>query len=100
MSTERYYWVYILASTIGGTLYVGVTNNLLRRGYEHREDMVAGFTKKYRIHRLVYFEPHTDIEAAIRREKRLKRWNRAWKIRLIEESNPNWDDLYPKISSP
>jgi len=100
MSNERYYWVYILASGLGGTLYIGVTNNLVRRMYEHRMDLVVGFTKKYEIHRLVYFEPHTDIEAAIRREKRLKRWNRAWKIRLIEEHNPNWDDLYPQISSP
>ena len=100
MSNERYYWVYILASGLGGTLYVGVTKDLIRRGYEHREGVVAGFTKKYGVHRLVYFEPHTDIEAAIRREKRLKRWNRAWKIRLIEENNPNWNDLYSKISSP
>ena len=100
MSTERYYWVYILASGLGGTLYIGVTNNLVRRMYEHRMGLVVGFTKKYEIHRLVYFEPHTDIEAAIRREKGLKRWNRAGKIRLIEEHNPNWDDLYPQISSP
>ena len=99
MSSERYYWVYILANAIGGTLYVGVTSDLVRRGYEHREDIIAGFTEKYGVHRLVYFEPHTDIEAAIRREKRLKRWNRAWKIRLIEENNPNWDDLYPNVSS-
>ena len=94
MSSERYYWVYILASMIGGTFYVGVTNNLVRRVYEHRNDLVAGFSKDYKVHKLVYFEPHTDIEAAIRREKRLKRWNRAWKVRLIEEQNPNWDDLY------
>ena len=100
MSTERYYWVYILASGIGGTLYIGVTNNLVRRIYEHREGFVPGFTKRYEVHRLVYYEPHTDIEAAIRKEKRLKRWNRAWKIRLIEESNPNWDDLYSQITSP
>jgi putative endonuclease len=100
MSTERYYWVYILASGLGETLYIGVTNNLVRRVYEHRMGAVAGFTKTYGIRRLVYFEPHTDIEAAIRREKRLKRWKRAWKIRLIEEHNPNWDDLYPQISSP
>ncbi len=100
MSSERYYWVYILASMIGGTLYVGVTNNLVRRVYEHRNDLVAGFSKDYKVHKLVYFEPHTDIEAAIRREKRLKKWNRAWKVRLIEEQNPNWDDLYPKICAP
>ena len=100
MSAERYYWVYIVASKLGGTLYIGVTNNLVRRIYEHRTGLVRGFTMQYEIHRLVYFEPHTDIEAAIRREKRLKKWNRAWKIRLIETLNPNWDDLYPQIASP
>jgi putative endonuclease len=98
MSNECYYWVYILASKIGGSVYVGVTNNLVRRIYEHRSGLVPGFTKQYGIHRLVYFEQHTDIEAAIRREKRLKKWNRAWKVRLIETLNPNWDDLYPQIS--
>ena len=100
MGMERCYWVYILASTIGGTLYVGVTNNLVRRVYEHKVGLADGFTKKYRIHRLVYFEQFGDIEAAILREKRLKRWDRAWKIRLIEELNPNWDDLYPGIARP
>ncbi len=100
MSTERYYWVYILASKLGGTLYVGVTNNLVRRMCEHRMGLVPGFTKRYRIHCLVYFEQYTDIEAAIRREKRLKSWKRNWKIRLIEELNPNWDDLYPQIAAP
>jgi putative endonuclease len=100
VSRERTYWVYILASALGGTLYIGVTNNLVRRVYEHRMKVAAGFTKKYGVHRLVYFEQHTDIEAAIRREKRLKKWNRAWKIRLIEETNPNWDDLYPQIATP
>ena len=96
--TDRSYWVYILASTIGGTLYIGVTSNLVRRIYEHRMGLADSFTKKYRIHRLVYFEQYSEIEAAILREKRLKKWNRAWKIRLIEESNPNWDDLYPQIA--
>lgn len=100
MSSERYYWVYILASKLGGMLYIGVTNDLIRRMYEHRMGLVRGFTKRYGVHRLVYFEPRTDIEAAIRREKRLKSWNRAWKIRMIEELNPNWDDLYPQIASP
>jgi putative endonuclease len=100
MSIERSYWVYILASRISGTLYVGVTNNLVRRIYEHRNGLVDGFTKKYHVHRLVYFEQYSDIETAITREKRLKRWNRAWKIQLIEELNPNWDDLYPQIASP
>jgi putative endonuclease len=100
VSRERSYWVYILTSKVGGTLYIGVTGNLVKRIYEHRTEVVDGFTKEYGIHRLVYFEQHTDVEAAIRREKRLKKWNRAWKIRLIEETNPNWDDLYLSIASP
>jgi putative endonuclease len=100
VSRERSYWVYILASKIGGTLYIGVTNDLIRRTHEHREKLAEGFTKKYEVARLVYFEQHSDIEAAIQREKRLKKWNRAWKIRLIEENNPNWVDLYPGIAKP
>jgi putative endonuclease len=100
MGTPTSYWVYILASRIGGTLYIGVTNNLVRRVYEHRMKCVDGFTSKYDVYRLVYFEQYGDIEAAILREKRLKKWNRAWKIRLIEGVNPNWDDLYPQIAVP
>jgi putative endonuclease len=100
MSIERSYWVYILASRIGGTLYIGVTNDLMRRVYEHKMGLADGFTKKYRVHRLVYFEQHGDIRAAILREKQMKKWNRAWKIKLIEEKNPNWDDLYPSIARP
>ena len=100
MSKERHYYVYILASKIGGTLYIGVTNDLVRRVHEHKEGIVEGFTTKYKVHRLVYFEQHSDIEAAIQREKRLKKWNRRWKIRLIEETNPNWVDLYPSIARP
>ena len=100
MGKDRIYWVYTLASKIGGTLYIGVTNDLVRRVYEHRESLAEGFTRKYEVHRLVYFEQHSDIEAAIQREKRLKKWNRAWKIRLIEESNPNWGDLYASIARP
>jgi putative endonuclease len=100
MSIERSYWVYILASRIGGTLYIGVTRDLIRRVYEHKMGLADGFTKKYGVHRLVYFEQYSDIEAAIVREKRLKKWNRSWKIQLIEEKNPNWDDLYPQIASP
>jgi putative endonuclease len=100
VARDRSYWVYILASKIGGTLYIGVTSNLVKRVYEHRMEVVPGFTKEYGVHRLVYFEQHSEIEAAIRREKRLKKWNRAWKIRLIEETNPNWEDLYPQIASP
>jgi len=100
MSMERCYWIYILASAIGGTLYIGVTNNLVRRVYEHKMGLADGFTKKYHVHRLVYFEQYSDVAAANLREKRLKRWNRAWKVRLIEELNPNWDDLYPQIAQP
>jgi len=92
------FYVYILASRIGGTLYIGVTNDLVRRVAEHRLKLVEGFTKKYEIHKLIYFEQFDDPENAIKREKQLKRWDRAWKIRLIEEHNPNWDDLYPSIA--
>ena len=87
------YYVYILASDKNGTLYIGVTSDLQKRVYEHRNDLVDGFTKKYGVHRLVHFEETNDIEAALLREKQLKKWNRAWKIRLIEESNPGWRDL-------
>jgi putative endonuclease len=99
MRTRNFY-VYILASRIGGTLYIGVTNDLIRRVAEHRLKLVEGFTAKYGVVRLVYFEQFDDPENAIKREKRLKKWNRAWKIRLIEEHNPNWDDLYPGIAGP
>jgi putative endonuclease len=94
----RSFYVYILASRIGGTLYIGVTNDLIRRVAEHRLKSVTGFTKKYDVDRLVHFEQFDDAENAIRREKQLKKYNRAWKIRLIEELNPNWDDLYPGIA--
>ena len=100
MGRERNYWVYIVASGLGGTLYIGVTNDLIRRVYEHKNKIAEGFTGKYGVDRLVYFETFDDIETAIRREKRLKKWNRAWKIRLIEETNPNWADLYPSIARP
>ncbi len=94
----RSFSVYILASRIGGTLYIGVTKDLIRRVAEHRLKLAESFTKKYEVARLVYFQQFDDAENAIRREKRLKRWNRAWKIRLIEEFNPNWDDLYSGIA--
>lgn len=100
MSIERSYWVYILASRVGGALYIGVTNDLVRRVYEHRTDAAPGFTKKYGVHHLVHFEQFSDIENAIRREKRLKKWNRSWKIELIEKANPCWEDLYPEIARP
>jgi putative endonuclease len=100
MDVGHCYWVYILASDIGGTLYVGVTNNLVRRVYEHRTDAIEGFSQKYAVHRLVYFEQFDQIEFAVQREKRLKKWTRAWKVALIEKTNPNWADLYPGIASP
>jgi putative endonuclease len=96
--SARSFYLYILASRIGGTLYIGVTNDLVRRVAEHRMELVDGFTKKYDVHRLVYFEQFDDIENAIKREKRLKKWTRAWKISLIEKDNPNWIDLYPAIA--
>lgn len=89
--------VYIMASKRNGTLYVGVTSDLAVRVWQHRNDVVEGFTKKYGVHMLVYFELHDDMESAIVREKRLKKWNREWKLRLIEEMNPDWDDLYESI---
>jgi putative endonuclease len=98
MYGAKQYYVYILATKIGGTLYIGVTNNLIRRVYEHHEKLADGFTKKYGVSALVYYEVHSNVEAAITREKQMKKWNRAWKIRLIEEDNPNWDDLYKRVA--
>jgi putative endonuclease len=94
----RNYYVYILASRVGGTLYIGVTNDLVRRVGEHKLKLAEGFTKKREVSRLVYFEAFDQIEFAIRREKRLKKWPRAWKISLIEKQNPDWIDLYPEIA--
>lgn len=92
-------YVYILASERNGTLYVGVTSHLARRVYEHRIGAAEGFTKRYDVKRLVHFEVFDDIEAAIHREKHLKKWNRAWKLRLIERANPDWTDLYDTINA-
>jgi len=86
--------VYILASKRNGTLYIGVTSDLIRRVYEHKHGRVAGFTKKYSVGRLVYFEQHGGPQEAILREKQLKSWRRAWKIKLIENGNPTWKDMY------
>ncbi len=97
MLREHAYWVYIFASDRNGTLYVGVTNDLYRRVMEHREELVPGFTKRYGVKRLVYFEEHGDVEAAIAREKSIKRWRRAWKLQLIEQANPRWRDLWLEI---
>ncbi|MAF13531.1 MAG: excinuclease ABC subunit C [Parcubacteria group bacterium] len=88
------YYVYILASKRNGTLYVGVTNDLARRAYEHRAGLIKGFTKKYGVKVLVYFEEFDDIGFAIQRERNLKKWKRDWKLNLIESSNPDWEDLY------
>lgn len=89
--------VYILASKRRGTLYIGVTSDLIKRVWEHKNGFVPGFTKEYNIHNLVYYESYEDMESAILREKQMKKWNRMWKIRLIEELNPKWNDLYKDI---
>ncbi len=89
--------VYILASRRNGTLYIGVTSNLRQRIWEHKNDVAEGFTKKYGVHTLVFYELHASMVDAITREKQLKKWNRAWKLRLIEERNPDWRDLYDDI---
>jgi len=91
------YYVYILASGRNGTLYIGVTDNLIRRIWEHKYDLVKGFTEKYGIHELVYYEQHQDINEAITREKQMKKWKRYWKIKLINKFNPTWSDLYSQI---
>jgi putative endonuclease len=89
----KYYYVYILASERRGTLYIGVTNDLIRRMFEHKNGLVEGFTKKYKVHLLVYYQQCENVESVIQREKQLKAWHREWKIKLIEETNPNWNDL-------
>ena len=89
--------VYILANKRNGTLYIGVTRNLQQRVWEHKNDLVEGFTKKYGVHRLVYYELHEDMMAAIRREKQMKKWNRTWKLELVETQNPEWEDLWEGI---
>jgi putative endonuclease len=93
------YYVYILASMKNGTLYIGVTNNLIKRVYEHKNDLVEGFTKKYQVHNLVYYEIFDSVYEAISREKQMKKWKRQWKINLIEKINPLWQDLYNELSS-
>jgi len=88
------YFVYILASKRNGTLYIGVTNDVFNRTWQHKGDLIDGFTKRYGVHTLVHYEMFADVREGIVREKQLKKWNRAWKLRLIEESNPDWRDLY------
>jgi putative endonuclease len=89
--------VYVLASKRNGTLYIGVTSDLQKRAWEHKNDMVEGFTKRYGVHSLVYYELHSEMVSAINREKQMKKWNRAWKLELIERENPDWKDLWDGI---
>ena len=96
---DKNYYVYILASKRNGTLYIGITSDLIKRTWQHKEKLVDGFTKKYNVNRLVYFEQFTDPENAIKREKRLKKYERQWKIKLIEKDNPQWKDLYNTLVS-
>lgn len=91
------YYVYILASKRNGTLYIGITDNLVRRVYEHKNDLLEGFTKKYKVHDLVYYEQYQDVNEAILKEKQIKKWKRYWKIKLINKFNPEWKDLYSSI---
>ena len=95
---SKTYWVYMLASKKNGTLYTGVTNDLARRAFEHRNGAGGRFTRRYHVQRLVWFEEHSDINEAIAREKQIKRWERAWKIQMIEAINPAWDDLYETLN--
>jgi putative endonuclease len=92
------YYVYLMATRKHGTLYVGVTNNLVRRGYHHRTNAVRGFTSRYHVHQLVWFETYDDPLTAIAREKEIKKWRRDWKVNLIERTNPEWFDLYESIA--
>jgi putative endonuclease len=94
---EKKFYVYIMAKGRNSTFYVGVTSELAKRGWEHKNGVAGGFTKKYGIKNLVYYEIHANAESAIKREKRLKKWNRTWKMRIIEEMNPEWKDLYETI---
>jgi len=96
---DKQFYVYILASKRNGTLYIGMTSNLVKRIWEHKNDKINGFTKTYKIKMLVYFEAHNNVEIALTREKQIKKWSTAWKLRLIEEKNPSWNDLYDVVSS-
>jgi putative endonuclease len=96
--TRRHYYVYILASKRNGVLYIGVTNHLARRAHEHKDGTIEGFTKRYHVDRLVYFEAFDYVDQALAREKALKRWKREWKIELIESTNPDWKDLYLELN--
>ena len=94
---NKQYYIYLLANKKNGTLYTGITNDLLRRIYEHKKNLLPGFTAKYNIHNLVHYEQSESIETAIQREKQIKNWKRSWKIELIEQHNPYWRDLYQDL---
>ena len=94
----KQFYVYILASKRNGTLYTGVTSNLIKRIWQHKNELLEGFSKKYKVKNLVYYEVHNNVGSALTREKQIKKWRRAWKLRLIEEKNPEWKDLYKEIS--
>ncbi len=89
--------IYILANERNGTLYIGVTSNLVQRVWQHRNSAMTSFSKRYQLHRLVYYEMHESMDAAILREKQIKKWNRSWKVELVEKQNPYWNDLFPSI---
>ena len=95
--SEKYYYVYVLANKRRGTTYVGVTSNLVQRVWQHKDEQVEGFTKRYGIKMLVWFEQHENVEQAILREKQIKNWNRTWEIELVESFNQEWHDLYETI---
>jgi putative endonuclease len=97
ISIMKTYYIYLMASQKNGTLYLGVTNDLVRRVWQHKNDVNEGFTKKYRVHLLVWYEATTDAKVAIQREKQMKKWRRQWKVNLIEKENPNWCDLYDTL---
>jgi len=97
MTQKKLPCVYLLASKPNGTLYVGVTSDLVKRVWEHKDDLVEGFTSKYGVHLLVYYEMHEDMLGAITREKQIKKWNRSWKLKLIERDNPEWKDLWAEV---
>jgi len=97
MTRKKLPCVYLLASKRNGTLYVGVTSDLVKRVWEHKDDLVEGFTSKYSVHLLVYYEMHEDMLGAITREKQIKKWNRSWKLKLIERDNPEWKDLWAEV---
>ena len=98
MKNEKSFYVYIMASRRNGTLYIGMTSDLIGRVWQHKNGVTKGFTTKHKVHRLVYFEIHDTAETAATRERQMKEWQRAWKIKRIEEMNPGWDDLYDDLT--